>query len=118
MEKMQDIWEFKDYQYPVYPTEKNIDMLKTIILASSNENSYVMDFFCGSGTTLAAAQELNRKWIGIDKSIHAIKTTKNKLKNVPSDMFIDTNYSYIEEDPLNEYVEQDINQNIFDYIGK
>jgi hypothetical protein len=49
---MQDIWEFKDYQYPDYPTEKNIDLLKTIIAASSNEASLVMDFFCGSGTTL------------------------------------------------------------------
>jgi adenine-specific DNA-methyltransferase len=112
--KMQDIWEFKDYQYPVYPTEKNIDMLKTIILASSNENSYVMDFFCGSGTTLVAAQELNRNWIGIDKSIHAINATKNKLKNIQTDMFLNTDYSYIEE----EYNEQElINENVFDYIG-
>ena len=58
--KMQDIWEFKDYQYPAYPTEKNIDLLKFIISASSNKGSMVMDFFCGSGTTLIAAQELNR----------------------------------------------------------
>lgn len=43
--KVQDIWDFKDPQYPVYPTEKNIDLLKRIIKTSSNENSLVMDFF-------------------------------------------------------------------------
>jgi adenine-specific DNA-methyltransferase len=102
--KLQDIWEFKDYPYPVYPTEKNLDMLKTIISASSHENSYVMDFFCGSGTALVAAQELNRNWIGIDKSTSAINVTKNKLKNISSDLFSNKNYSYLEEDYNSEYI--------------
>ena len=79
--KMQDIWEYKDPQYPSYPTEKNLDLLKNIILASSNENSYVLDFFCGSGTTLLAANQLSRNWIGIDASSAAIKTTQEKLLN-------------------------------------
>lgn len=78
--KSQDVWEYKDPQYPVYPTEKNFEMLKQIIKASSNENSIVMDFFCGSGTTLLAAQELSRQWIGIDQSAHAIKISQSKLK--------------------------------------
>jgi len=77
--KMQDIWEYKDPQYPQYPTEKNIELLKNIILASSNESSYVLDFFCGSGTTLLAANQLGRKWIGIDSSDVAIKTVQEKL---------------------------------------
>jgi adenine-specific DNA-methyltransferase len=94
--RMQDIFEFKDYQYPNYPTEKNIDLLKTIISASSNEGSTVMDFFCGSGTTLIAAQELNRNWIGIDNSEQAIKITKKKLKNIESTFFYDCRYSYLE----------------------
>jgi adenine-specific DNA-methyltransferase len=94
--KMQDIWEFKDYQYPVYPTEKNIDLLKTIILASSNEDSIVLDFFCGSGTTLIAAQELNRNWIGIDQSAQAIKIVKAKLKNIENTLFSNINYTYLE----------------------
>jgi adenine-specific DNA-methyltransferase len=94
--KMQDIWEFKDYQYPVYPTEKNIDLLRTIILASSNENSIVLDFFCGSGTTLIAAQELNRNWIGIDQSAQAIKAVKAKLKNIGNTLFSNINYTYLE----------------------
>ncbi len=79
--KVQDIWDFKDYQYPVYPTEKNLDLLKLIVNTSSNQESIVMDFFCGSGTTLVAAQELGRKWIGIDKSDKAIKIAKEKLSS-------------------------------------
>ena len=79
--KMQDIWEYKDPQYPVYPTEKNIDLLKSIISASSNEESYILDFFCGSGTALLAANQLNRKWIGIDSSDSAIQVSQKKLLN-------------------------------------
>jgi adenine-specific DNA-methyltransferase len=94
--KMQDIWEFKDYQYPDYPTEKNIDLLKTIISASSNEKSVVMDFFCGSGTTLIAAQELNRNWIGIDNSEQAIKIVIKKLNKIENDFFSNCEYSYLE----------------------
>jgi adenine-specific DNA-methyltransferase len=94
--KMQDIWEFKDYQYPYYPTEKNIDLLKAIISASSSEGSIVMDFFCGSGTTLIAAQELNRKWIGIDRSDQAIKIARKKLSKLENDFFSNNEYSYLE----------------------
>jgi len=94
--KIQDIWEFKDYQYPDYPTEKNMDLLKLIISASSNEGSIVMDFFCGSGTTLIAAQELNRNWIGIDQSEQAIKITKRKLTGIKKTFFSDFDYSYLE----------------------
>ena len=77
--KMQDIWEYKDPQYPIYPTEKNLDLLKNIISASSNEDSFVLDFFCGSGTTLLAANQLNRKWIGIDSSSDALNIAQEKL---------------------------------------
>jgi len=81
--KIQDIWCFKDPQKPIYPTEKNIDMLKLIVKQSSLENSIVLDCFCGSGSTLVAAEELSRKWIGIDSSEIAINTVKNRpqLKN-------------------------------------
>lgn len=77
--RVQDIWEFKDPQYPKYPTEKNLDLLKLIINTSSNKNSIVLDCFCGSGTTLKAAQDLGRTWIGIDKSDEAIKASIEKL---------------------------------------
>ena len=55
-------------QHPDYPTEKNFDMLKMIVEASSNAGDVVLDCFCGSGTTLVAASESGRKWIGIDES--------------------------------------------------
>jgi adenine-specific DNA-methyltransferase len=64
-----------------YPTEKNIDMIKRIILASSNENDLVMDCFAGSGTTLVAANELNRNWIGVDMGNEAIKVILNRFQN-------------------------------------
>ena len=59
--KKQDIWEYKDAQYPTYPTEKNLEMIKSVILASSNENDLILDCFCGLGTTLQAANQLGRK---------------------------------------------------------
>jgi adenine-specific DNA-methyltransferase len=95
--KMQDIWEFKDYQYPLYPTEKNINLLKTIVSASSNEGSIVMDFFCGSGTTIVAAQELNRRWIGVDQSEKAIEVTRKKLGSFSTDLFSTVSYTFLEE---------------------
>ena len=86
--RVQDIWEFKDPQYPVYPTEKNLALLDLIVKTSSNENSFVLDCFCGSGTTLKAAQINGRNWIGIDESAEAIKTTTMKLNNIKGDLFI------------------------------
>lgn len=59
--------------------KKNLDLLKLIVQTSSNPESLVMDFFCGSGTTLIAAQELGRNWIGIDKSEKAIEVTRKKI---------------------------------------
>lgn len=85
--KMQDIWEFKDPQYPIYPTEKNLGLLKTIIQSSSNKGDLVLDCFCGSGTTLQAAQELERNWIGIDESEQAIKVARKRLSTIHGDLF-------------------------------
>ncbi len=85
--RMQDIWEFKDPQYPVYPTEKNADLLDLIVRTSSDEGSHVLDCFCGSGTTLVAAQKRGRTWIGIDSSALAIEVAQRKLKTLPRTLF-------------------------------
>lgn len=77
--KLQDILEFKDTQNPDYPTEKNLELLKLLVSTSSHENSVVLDCFCGSGTTLKAAQDLGRAWIGIDQSDMAIKIATRRL---------------------------------------
>jgi len=95
--KMQDIWEFKDPQYPNYPTEKSLDLLKLILTASSNEGDLVLDCFCGSGTALVAAQELNRRWIGVDQSDQAIKTVKKRLDSMPANLFTRVEYEFIEQ---------------------
>ncbi len=79
--KLQDIWTYKDPQSPQYPTEKNLDMLKMIVSTSSNVGDLILDAFCGSGSTLFAAQELNRSWIGIDSSKQAISICKKRLTN-------------------------------------
>ncbi len=89
--KFQDVWEFKDPQYPTYPTEKNPNLLDLIVKTSSNENSIVLDCFCGSGTTLKAAQNNYRLWIGIDQSPLAIKAAKEKLETVNNDLFTTKN---------------------------
>ncbi len=86
--RVQDIWEYKDPQYPTYPTEKNSNILDLIIKTSSNPESIVLDCFCGSGTTLKAAHLLGRKWIGIDESNLAIEATENKLNEIVEDLFV------------------------------
>mgnify|MGYP004619356611 CR=1 FL=1 len=55
-----------------YPTEKNLAMLENIVAASSNPGDLVLDAFCGSGTTMQAAYNLDRHWIGIDREKEAI----------------------------------------------
>jgi adenine-specific DNA-methyltransferase len=83
---VQDIWlEFKDahnqnIEITGYPTEKNIEMLEQIISASSEPGGLVLDCFAGSGTTLVAAGNLGRRWIGIDKSSQAITASVNRLR--------------------------------------
>ena len=73
-EKIQDIWkDFKDPQYPDYPTQKNFDMLELIIKQSSNENSIIMDCFAGSASFLEMGLKNNRFVIGIDNSDIAYK---------------------------------------------
>jgi site-specific DNA-methyltransferase (adenine-specific) len=64
-----------------YPTQKPVALLERILAASSNEGDIVLDPFCGCGTTIAAAQKLNRRWIGIDITNLAITLQKNRLKD-------------------------------------
>ena len=77
--KRQDVWEFKDPTYPSYPTEKNLDMLRMILQASSHPGDLVLDCFAGSGTTLVAAEMTGRRWIGIDNSEVAIAACRKRL---------------------------------------
>lgn len=80
---LQDVWHFKDPQHPLYPTEKNAEMLDAIIHASSEKNALVMDCFAGSGSTLWAAQKNNRRWLGMDSSPEAIEIIRQRFNNAP-----------------------------------
>jgi site-specific DNA-methyltransferase (adenine-specific)/adenine-specific DNA-methyltransferase len=62
-----------------FPTQKNESLLRRIVRASSNEGDLVADFFCGSGTTLAVAEQLGRRWIGCDNGWQAIHTSRKRL---------------------------------------
>ena len=63
-----------------YPTQKPEALLERIINSSSKEGDVVLDPFCGCGTAVAAAQKLNRKWVGIDVTHLAVALMKNRLK--------------------------------------
>ena len=56
-----------------YATQKPLALLERIIKASSNPGDLILDPFCGCATTLEAAEKLDRRWIGIDIAIHAVK---------------------------------------------
>ena len=68
-----------------YPTQKPEALLERIIQASSNEGDLVLDPFCGCGTTVAVAQRLNRRWIGIDITHLAITLMKSRLHDAFGD---------------------------------
>jgi DNA modification methylase len=63
-----------------YPTQKPLALLKRIIAASSNEGDVILDPFCGSGTTVDAAEELHRHWIGIDVTHYAVTLIESRIK--------------------------------------
>jgi adenine-specific DNA-methyltransferase len=67
-----------------YPTQKPEALLERIIKASSNEGDLVLDCFCGSGTTAAVAEKLNRRWITCDLGRFAIHTARKRLLGIPN----------------------------------
>jgi DNA modification methylase len=69
-----------------YPTQKPVALLERIIKASSNEGNLVADFFCGSGTTLAVAEKLGRKWIGSDLGKFGIHTSRKRMIGVQREL--------------------------------
>lgn len=88
--QMRDLWEFPLVQgkerlrgengRALHPTQKPEEMLKRIILASSERNDIVLDPFLGSGTTAHVAKKLGRRWIGIEREEKYVKLAKSRLK--------------------------------------
>lgn len=76
-----------------YPTQKPLALLERIIEASSNLGDIVLDPFCGCGTAIAAAQKLERKWIGIDITHLSIALQKYRME----EMFPDARFKVVGE---------------------
>jgi len=90
MKKMKDVWNIPNINNMAkerigYDTQKPKELLKRIILSSSNPNDIVADFFMGSGTTGEVSVELGRKFIGCDISERACEITKNRILNLKID---------------------------------
>ncbi|MEX2167421.1 MAG: DNA methyltransferase [Methyloceanibacter sp.] len=69
-----------DSEFLGYPTQKPLALLERIIAASSNPDQLVLDPFCGCGTTIEAAQNLERQWVGVDVTHYAISLIDNRLR--------------------------------------
>jgi DNA modification methylase len=83
-----DVWNDIPYirantsEYQGFSTQKPERLLKRIILASTNEKDLIADFFCGSGTTLAVAEKLGRRWVGCDINKSAIHMSRKRILNI------------------------------------
>lgn len=73
-----------------WPTQKPIALLERIIRASSNEGDIVFDCFTGGGTTMTAAHNLKRRWVGIDISPEAINISKTRLEEAKASVEVIT----------------------------
>src|SRR3989338_2967097 len=88
--KADDVWEIgqssttksASREYIGYPTQKPEELLRRIILAASEPDDIIMDVFAGSGTTLAVAEKLGRRWIGCDIGKLAIYTIQKRLLGI------------------------------------
>ena len=88
---MRDVWDIdivpnkSKTQKIYYNTQKPKELLERIIKASSNEGDIVADFFCGSGTSMVVAKELNRQYIGCDINPRAVEITNKRLMELEED---------------------------------
>lgn len=99
-----------------YPTQKPETLIERIIKASSNEGDLIADFFCGSGTTSAVAEKINRKWIVTDLGKFSVHTTRKRMIGVQRELKADgKNFRAFEILNLGKYERQHyvgINQNL------
>lgn len=88
--RQDDVWDISRVPpiKQLFPTQKPEALLERILLASSNEGDIVLDPFCGCGTSVFVAQELGRKWVGIDITYLAISVIKRRLYDTFGDRSI------------------------------
>ncbi len=79
---MDDVWDISRVPpiKQLYPTEKPVALLERIIRASTNEGDLVLDAYCGCGTTIVVAEDLKRKWIGIDITYQSISLILRRIE--------------------------------------
>ncbi len=82
-----DVWDVSrppnhSNEWVGYPTQKPKALLEIPIAVFTNPGDLVADFFCGSGTTMAVAEEMGRKWIGVDLGRFAIHTSRKRLISI------------------------------------
>ncbi|MFC1464058.1 MAG: DNA-methyltransferase [Candidatus Brachytrichaceae bacterium NZ_4S206] len=90
---LRDVWEIPavinvSSERTGYPTQKPLALLERIVAVSSNVGDVVLDPYCGSGTTLVAAQKLGRRWIGIDASEEAVRVARARLDEAENQAMI------------------------------
>jgi len=90
-------------QDPQFPTRNAEELLKRVIESTSNEGDLIMDFFLGSGTTIAVAHKLKRKWIGVEMGEHFYTVVLPRMKKV---LFYDKSGISKEKDVKEKYNSQ------------
>jgi DNA modification methylase len=87
LKKCPDVWDIPSLNNMAkertgYPTQKPLALLERIVNAHTEPGDLVMDAFCGSGTSLVAAEKLGRRWIGCDAQDLAIETTAGRIQEL------------------------------------
>jgi site-specific DNA-methyltransferase (adenine-specific) len=83
--QMRSVWAIntpkkEEKRFGKHPTQKSLDLLKRIVIASSNENDLILDPFAGSCTTGIACKEFGRKFVGIEKEKEYLEIGKKRLE--------------------------------------
>ncbi|MFW9780535.1 MAG: DNA methyltransferase, partial [Candidatus Heimdallarchaeota archaeon] len=92
-----DIAGYQKAKKTLYPTENSESLLTRVIKAASQKGDLIADFFCGSGTSIAVAEKLGRRWIGADLSPYSIQQVRRRL------------FSIRDLKPFRLYVASDVN---------
>jgi len=100
--QMKNVWTMnaptmKEKTFGKHPTQKPVELLNRILLASTNEKDLVLDPFCGSSTTGVAALMLNRRYVGIDQDEEYLKLSVNRLQEIINNPKL---FSYMKEDSV------------------
>lgn len=105
---MRDVWDISilnsmSKERTGYPTQKPLALLERIIKASSNEDDVVLDPFCGCATTCVKAQQLGRKWIGVDIEKKAVDVLIDRLS---TDAGLFSDFTHTEKIPKRTDIEE------------